>query len=371
MDRLKLNLSPRKNYSAFLTAVGRCGVGAAILIGIVPFAAAAKDYSSINIFGDSLVDSGNFFNLTRELTGTGLPPAPYAQQFSNGDVWAEQLAEALDLSPALSTAVLPGILSGSTPVPSEGINFALGGSLTDDSNSQPGLPGLQSQIAAFNTLSTFSPLGPNTLNVLLAGGNDYNQAIVSAPLAGLATLPDQVTNNLIDAIATLISIGAEDILVSNLPNLGTQPFAQTLNSFNPQSSASLSALSTQHNLLLSQKLTNLETASGANIIQLDLESFTDEAVNSPDTFGFTNVTDSCLSNFVSVVNFGTPCSNPDEYLFWDAVHPTTKAHSFVAQLAIDALAHEDTQKSVPEPTSTVVTLLVGGSLLLRRKQRIG
>jgi len=94
MTSLEQNPSSWTKPLAFLGAVGRCSTGAAVLIGLAPFAAIAqdltKDYSSINIFGDSLVDSGNFFNTTRALTGTGLPPAPYAQQFSNGDVWSQQ-----------------------------------------------------------------------------------------------------------------------------------------------------------------------------------------------------------------------------------------------------------------------------------------
>ena len=53
-------------------------------------------FESINIFGDSLVDAGNLFELTSEFSSAGvpaLPPSPpYAQKFSNGDLWVEKLA---------------------------------------------------------------------------------------------------------------------------------------------------------------------------------------------------------------------------------------------------------------------------------------
>ncbi|MGD1864240.1 MAG: SGNH/GDSL hydrolase family protein [Phormidesmis sp.] len=373
MNRLESDSSSWTKYSNVLKTIGRCSVGAVLLAGLAPFAAIAKDYSSINIFGDSLVDGGNFFNISSELIGIGLPPTPpYAQQFSNGDVWSEQLAQSLDLAPAQSSVVLPSILSGTAPVPSEGINFAIGGSLSDDTNGIPGFAGLRSQIATFSTLSTVAPPAPATLNVIQAGGNDYNNAIINPDQspATLATLPEQVTNNLVEAIAGLIDAGAADILVANLPNLGNQPYAQALNSFNPLSSAGLSALSTQHNLLLANKLTALEATSGANIIQLDVGSLIDGAIGSPDEFGFTNVTDSCLSDFVSITEFGAPCSNPDEFLFWDDVHPTAQTHSLIAQLAVDTLGKGEPQ-SVPEPVSTAAILLVGNGLLLRQKQRIG
>ena len=51
---------------------------------------AASVFSQIYAFGDSLSDNGNVF----AATGMGFPPAPYAQgRFSNGPVWAENLAE--------------------------------------------------------------------------------------------------------------------------------------------------------------------------------------------------------------------------------------------------------------------------------------
>jgi len=283
-------------------------------------------------------------------------------------------AQSLNLSPAQSTAVLPDIFSGSEPIPSEGINFALGGSLSDDSNAVAEFPGLRSQVATFSALSAISPSDPNALNVITAGGNDYNLAIVSpdASPTSLAALPEQVTDNLVDAVAALISTGATDILVANLPDLGSQPFAQTLNLVNPQGSAGLSALSTQHNLLLTNKLTALGTTSGTNIVQLDVESITNSVINNPNEFGFTNVTDSCLSDFVSIVDFGAPCSNPDEYLFWDDIHPTTRAHGLIAQLAADTLTGSGPKDpaAVPEPATAAAILLVGGSLLLRQKQRL-
>nr|WP_256091377.1 SGNH/GDSL hydrolase family protein [Nostoc sp. KVJ20] len=49
-----------------------------------------------------------------------------------------------------------------------------------------------------------------------------------------------------------------------------------------------------------------------------------DAIANPAAFGFTNVSSSCLSG-------STICGNPDQFLFWDGIHPTTAAHRIIEQ----------------------------------------
>ncbi|KPQ34750.1 MAG: carboxyl exterase [Phormidesmis priestleyi Ana] len=331
---------------------------------LLPLSASAKtspnDITGLNIFGDSLSDAGNLFNLT------GFPPSPpYTQRFSNGPLWVEQLASKLGLAPALSTAVLPELISGTIPPPTQGINFAIGGSLSSDINvGGPPLPGLQQQIETFGGFSTFIPPDPDALYILLAGGNDYNEALFrpSSLTVPLSELPNQVTDNLTNAATALIQSGAKHLLVGNLPNLSGQPFSTFLDTFNPQSSEVLSNLSIQHNQLLQQKLTQLQTTSGAHITQLNLADFFASATQNPDAFGFTNVTESCLTNFQPGFVFEGICDNPDEFLFWDNVHPTEAGHGAIAQFAFATLSEKapptNPPQSIPEPIG-VLGLLIG------------
>ena len=330
---------------AIALAVGGLPISA---IAQEPNTSPAAEISGINIFGDSLVDAGNLFNLS------GLPPSPpYAQQSSNGLVWAAQLASELDLSPTLSSEVLPNLANGTVTLPTEGINFALAGSLTSEFNSaSPDLPGLQQQVASFIEVSQLTPPDPNTLYVLIAGGNDYNSAVTDpAAISSIETLPNQVTDNLTNAAAALIEAGAERLLVGNLPDLGQTPLAIVLNQANPQSSQRLSSLSAQHNQLLSQKLEDLQTASGAEIIQLDLGDLFTAVTQNPAAFGFANVTETCLTNIQSDFQFDEICNNPDEYLFWDNLHPTEAGHREIARLALSQLTlePETPEARLPEP----------------------
>jgi phospholipase/lecithinase/hemolysin len=58
-----------------------------------------------------------------------------------------------------------------------------------------------------------------------------------------------------------------------------------------------------------------------------------DIVADPTAFGLTNATTACITP-------GVPpfaCTNPDEYLFWDGIHPTTAAHAIIAQEAAAVL----------------------------------
>ncbi|HEY7086896.1 MAG TPA: dockerin type I domain-containing protein, partial [Tepidisphaeraceae bacterium] len=90
------------------------------------------------------------------------------------------------------------------------------------------------------------------------------------------------------------------------------------------------SLTLQFNAQLATKLTSLASSLNVQIYQLDVASFFNSAVSNPSAYGFTNVTDSAY-------NGSTVVRNPDQYLFWDGVHPTRVGHSLLGQLASDTL----------------------------------
>ena len=74
-------------------------------------------------------------------------------------------------------------------------------------------------------------------------------------------------------------------------------------------------------------------------IEYDIFSLFNDAVSNPSAYGFTNVTHACLL---------VACSNPDEFLFWDDFHPTTRGHAFIAS---------ELAAAVPAPASLVLICL--------------
>jgi len=71
----------------------------------------------------------------------------------------------------------------------------------------------------------------------------------------------------------------------------------------------------------------------ARIASVDDFSLVDDIVANPSTYGFTVVNDDAL-DALGDPTFDGPGA---DYLFWDVIHPTTKAHGWVAQLAESAV----------------------------------
>lgn len=247
---------------------------------------------ALYVFGDSLSDTGTVFRATG-----GLYPAdpPYFQgRYSNGRVWVEYLAE------QLSGAKLN--------------NFAYGGA-TAAANRNSLVPAMLTQVQSF-TRSQPQP-DPNALYVLWAGANDYLQG---------ATDTDQPVEAIRNAIAALSEIGAQRILVANLPDLGKLPATRS-----SANSEQLSRLTQSHNLALRRSLKRFgQEPSSQQIMLFDANLLYQEAIAHPGQFGLTQVMQSCLAG-------SRPCGDPGRFLFWDGIHPTTQAHRILADRAIVAL----------------------------------
>ncbi|WP_199333773.1 SGNH/GDSL hydrolase family protein [Oculatella sp. FACHB-28] len=247
------------------------------------------------VFGDSLSDTGTVFRATN---GAYPPNPPYFQgRYSNGRVWVEYLADRL----SLSTSQID--------------NHAYGGA-TSSSYSNGLVPGLLSQVQSFT--QTHSSVNSTALYVVWAGANDYLQGVNDA------TTP---VKNVIEAIASLSNAGAKRVLVANLPNLGQLPATR-----NTANSASLVALTQSHNQGLRRSLKVLgQQQPDLEIAVLDANALYQEAITHPAEFGFTNVTDAYISS-------SRACDRPQQFLFWDGIHPTTAAHQILGEQAFAAIA---------------------------------
>lgn len=266
-------------------------------------------FDKLFVFGDSLSDPGNLFNLTGEL----LPPPPYSEgRFSDGDIWTDFLAEDLRLNPTTQVE-----------------NFSFGGALTGrDNGLEPvlenltgrpiELPGLLDEIDQFTQALGGEKADSNGLYVIWAGANDLLN-LPSNPQDIPAFLANSV-QNIVNSVITLASLGADTFLIPNLPDLGLIP--RTLSD---GSSAIATSLSIEFNSGLDNALTTLEAdpLTDIDIVPVDLFSITREITSSPDEFGFTNVTDQLIEQGLA--------DNPG-FFWWDQQHPTEKVQSLLSDV---------------------------------------
>jgi hypothetical protein len=119
---------------------------------------------------------------------------------------------------------------------------------------------------------------------------------------------------------------------------------------------------------LATALDTLEAERGITITRLDTFALLENIIANPAAFGFTNTTGACLAGdpFVG----GTPCIQPESYVFWDLIHPTAAAHTLLAEFAFAALPpllstrgdespHDSTDISLPAQNLPVLQTRLG------------
>jgi 3-phytase len=93
-------------------------------------------------------------------------------------------------------------------------------------------------------------------------------------------------------------------------------------------------LSAQFNTALAQAETRLEAGLGIKIHSLDVYGLVEQVLADPGAFGITDVADQAKSGDEG--DPGTVVPNPDQYLFWDNIHPTETFEGLLGARAIRA-----------------------------------
>lgn len=301
-----------------------------------------QNSQSIYVFGDSLSDPGNLFNFT----GGQFPNEPYVSgRFSNGDVWIDYLADRLNKE--VASLAKPFSAGG-------GLNFAIGGATSDNNNISGTVPlGLEQQINSFELLTSFK--SPEQLSddlfFLWTGANDYFSFVDDDPntpdvvetnfsqINAESVVTEVVDNNIGGAVRDLIDAGGETILLFDLPDLDRTPLAQKLSE---QDRGILRDLTGRHNERLSSLVGEIEASNpSVNIIEVGVNDLLDRIVENPGNFGFSNATDNFTGiDIITQINQPPAIGNPDSFVFWDSIHPTTATHELVSDLVIQELSNE-------------------------------
>jgi len=285
--------------------------------------AQAPVFTQVIVFGDSLSDDGNIAHRVRDTIGFSYPSSNfnYSDYRFTDDTntspaanlyvgtWHEQLEKTF-----LGLAVAKNSLDGGT-------DYAFGGATTKDGTQDRTIINNPFPFGGGDFTITIDNMGkqindylashaadPKALYVLWGGGNDlfddYNAQSVTDTATRVGLL-----------IIRLANAGARNFLVPNVPPLGAVP-----NSFgDPNRVAGLDQASASYRTQLSSAVGSVVSGfkgNGITIHVYNLDVWLDviRVLGQPAKYNFVNTIDSAQ---------GQSGVNPDEYLFWDDIHPTT------------------------------------------------
>ena len=264
--------------------------------------------AAVNVFGDSLSETGNFF-----LASDGvLPPAPlyYDGRFSNGPAWIESFASAIG-----EDVPLPSVLGGT--------NFAFNGARA--AGPSPYLtPDLTKQVASYLD-GNGGTADSDDVFVIWAGAND----IFFGALGGEPSFIPEAIGGISESIRNLHAAGARKFVVLDLPLLGQTPFFNS----DPFISSQLDTATSVFNSYLASELQSLKhELNHVRIVDAKVSQLFEAITRAPRFFGLCNTVNSATYfDLATGIGFElVPGVNPDRYLFWDSVHPTAQGHKIIA-----------------------------------------
>ena len=324
-----------------------------LLGGLLPASVAAqvRAVETVYSFGDSFSDTGNIFAGSKAIgLDPAVPPSEsprmtyYNGRFSNGPVAVEYLVQLLTGNAPGSAGGLQPILSAAGSRLAGSVDFAFGGTGTPYLDRIPNgmwAPGLKGQVELFRTALRGRKPAKRALYVIATGSNDYRDDAFNVPMA-----PTEVVQNILEAVATLYDLGAREVMVFDLPNLGLLPGGDP--------TGPGAQLSLEHNRLLAEGLASLAAERHQlHIIPIHLNDLFPVlfgmgfevttpalALLLPDPSPTGVPSYACLfvlpaacqdANFDVTGQLGIP------FVFWDIVHPTTDTHRVLGEFLFDAL----------------------------------
>ncbi len=193
---------------------------------------------------------------------------------------------------------------------------------------------LPAQVDAF--LQQSGGVAPSDgLYIIEMGGNDIRDALVAFAGGGNGGPILQAANvSIANSIGALYVAGARNFLVWRAPNVALTPAIRTLDRVNPGAAQLATQLTQGFNAGLDGVVAQLSGLPGIGIVRLDAYRMLNDLVAHPAAFGLTDVTTACITPNIPPFK----CERPDEFLFWDGIHPSKAVHAITAQEAASALA---------------------------------
>ena len=255
--------------------------------------------SHVYAFGDSYSDNGNF----KQLAPSASWDVWWEGRISNGPIAVEVFANRLNVELA---------------------DYAVAGAKSDTSNVSP-FPntGALGQVEKFKTELNGHSADPNALYFVMIGANDYLEKVSDDLPSDNSTLTDHTVDNIVTLITQLAQLGAKRFLVVNSIDIAIMPLVIT-----EGRSDHAAEFQTLMNSKLPSRLDELEAQLEIEITSFDHVALSSKVRENPSDYGLSNLTDACQPVFFGVKS---ACASPDQYYFWDEVHPTRRVHQIFGE----------------------------------------
>jgi outer membrane lipase/esterase len=309
----------------------------------------AKDH--FVIFGDSLSDTGNRFYDTGEMNTPPyefvasenlIPSLAYAiggPTYTNGKVWVQHLVRSQGVPGAAQAALR-----------SDGIaaNYAYSGARASNAAPLPpnGNRNLGDQVDLYLADVGAGGIAAETVHIIFIGGNDIAGGLFLAANGGnpVPVIMNAVAS-VFDSATKLAAAGAQRFLIVTATNPGLIPAFGG----NPGAIFVGAQLTTAFNCALvgagpsrpfcPPQPPDVPTVAdaltfyfGAEVTVFDGQALSDDINANPGFYGLTNTSQPCIRPSEAPFR----CENPEEYLYWDNIHPTAAVHRILGNAVIDA-----------------------------------
>ncbi|KAM5550176.1 GDSL esterase/lipase [Rosa sericea] len=324
-------------------------------------AAAAAQVPAMFAFGDSLIDAGNnnFISSIAKANyypyGIDFRGGP-SGRFTNGRTFVDMLGNLLGLpyAPAFADPNTKGNRM------LRGVNYAsaAAGILDETGRHYGDRYTLSRQVLNFET--TLNQLrtmmgGTNltqylakSIAVLVFGSNDYinNYLMPSLYSSSYTYTPPAFANLLLNRYATQIlalhSLGLRKFVLVGIGPLGCIPNQRASGKAQPGRCVdNVNQILGSFNQGLRSLVTQLNNNHpGAIFVYGNAYGAFGDILNNPAPYGFSVIDRACCGigrnqGQITCLPFAVPCSNRNQYMFWDAFHPTEAANAVLAWRAFN------------------------------------
>ncbi|EPS68861.1 hypothetical protein M569_05905 [Genlisea aurea] len=314
------------------------------------------------VFGDSLVDNGNNNNIQSLARANYLPygvdyPDGPTGRFSNGKTSVDVIAELL----GIDQPILPYSSASGQDV-LRGVNFA---SAAAGIRQETGMQ-LGARIAFSEQVNNYKNTAAEVVNILGdedsaanyigkcvfsvgMGSNDYlnNYFMPQYYQTSQQYTPEEYADALIQEythqIQALYNYGARKFALIGISQIGCSP--NSLAQGSPDGRTCVERINGANRMFNDRLYTLVDefnsNSQDANFTYINAYAIFQDLIANPSPYGFRVTNAGCCgvgrnNGQITCLPLQTPCSNREEYVFWDAFHPTERANTIIGRRSFRA-----------------------------------